>query len=98
VRLLVADRGEGPVICVSDTGPGIPPEERVAVMKRFYRLDKSRQISGSGLGLSIVLAIAKLHDFDIAIGDAQPGCWFELRCYARARSEAEALRGDRSRT
>jgi signal transduction histidine kinase len=90
VRLLVADRGEGPVIRVSDTGPGIPPEERVAVMKRFYRLDKSRHINGSGLGLSIVLAIAKLHDFDIAIGDAQPGCWFELRCYAGARSEAEA--------
>jgi signal transduction histidine kinase len=101
VRVLLADRGEGPFIRISDTGPGIPPEERVAVMKRFYRIDKSRHINGSGLGLSIVLAIVKLHDFDIAVGDAQPGCWFELSCYTRARSEAEAVRGwhrgDRSR-
>jgi signal transduction histidine kinase len=89
VLLLVVDRAEGPIIRISDTGPGIPPEERTAVMKRFYRIDKSRHINGSGLGLSIVLAIVKLHDFDIAVGDAQPGCWFELRCYVRTRSETK---------
>jgi signal transduction histidine kinase len=97
----LADRGEGPFIRISDTGPGIPPEEHAAVMKRFYRIDKSRHINGSGLGLSIVLAIVKLHAFDIVLGDSQPGCCFELRCYARARSEAELVRGwhrtDRSR-
>jgi signal transduction histidine kinase len=83
---------EGPVIRISDTGPGIPPEERAAVMRRFYRIDKSRHIHGSGLGLSIVLAIIKLHDFDIIVGDAQPGCFFELRCYAQPRSEIEPVR------
>lgn len=88
----VMGRAEGPVIRISDTGPGIPPEERAAVMRRFYRIDKSRHIHGSGLGLSIVLAIIKLHDFDVVVGDAQPGCFFELLCYAPARSEIEPVR------
>jgi Histidine kinase-, DNA gyrase B-, and HSP90-like ATPase len=92
VRLQVTDRGEGPAIRIADTGPGIAPDERAAVMKRFYRIDKSRHVVGSGLGLSIVLAIVQLHDFDIVIGDARPGCSFEMLCYARAGSEAEPAR------
>lgn len=80
VRLVLRDSLHGPVVRVSDTGPGIPPEERAAVMKRFYRVDKSRHVNGSGLGLSIVLAIVRLHDCDLVVGDGQPGCWFELRC------------------
>jgi signal transduction histidine kinase len=92
VHLQVADHEDGPVIRVSDTGPGIPPEERAAVMRRFYRVDKSRHIRGNGLGLSIVLAIVRLHQFDIVVGDAHPGCCFELLCYARPRSETEAVR------
>jgi signal transduction histidine kinase len=92
VRLQVASRGEGPVVRVADTGPGIPAEERAAVMKRFYRIDKSRHVKGSGLGLSIVLAIVKLHDFHVVVGDAQPGCCFEMLCYRRAQPEAEPAR------
>jgi signal transduction histidine kinase len=92
VHLHVTDRGEGPIVRVSDTGPGIPPEERTAVMRRFYRVDKSRHVNGSGLGLSIVLAIVKLHDFDIVVGDAQPGACFELHCFARPGSEVEPAR------
>ena len=88
VRLLATDRGDGPLIRVSDTGPGIAPDERAAVMKRFYRIDKSRHIEGCGLGLSIVCAIARLHDFGIEVGDAEPGCWFELRCCAGTQSKA----------
>ena len=92
VRLLATDHGDGPVIRISDTGPGIAPEERAAVMKRFYRIDKSRHIEGCGLGLSIVLAIARLHDFEIVVGDAEPGCWFELRCFAVTRHGSEPAR------
>ena len=84
VRLLATDLGDGPVVRISDTGPGIAPEQRAAVMKRFYRIDKSRHIEGCGLGLSIVLAIARLHYFDVVVGDAEPGCWFELRCFPQA--------------
>jgi signal transduction histidine kinase len=92
VRLHVTDRGDGPIVRISDTGPGIPPEERAAVLKRFYRIDKSRHVGGSGLGLSIVLAIVKLHDFAIIVGDAQPGCYFELHCYTPTRSQEQPAR------
>jgi signal transduction histidine kinase len=93
VRLQVTAHGDGPVVSVSDTGPGIAPGERAAVMKRFYRIDKSRNVKGSGLGLSIVLAIIKLHDFSISVSDAQPGCCFEIFCYARRQPEAATARG-----
>lgn len=56
------ENGEGgPLFVVSDTGPGIPASERENVFKRFYRLNGDRDTEGSGLGLSLVAAIAKLH-------------------------------------
>jgi len=77
--------GDQPLIRVVDSGPGIPPEEREAVMHRFYRSDKSRHIDGCGLGLSLVEAIVTLHGFKVAIGDAeQGGCVFEILCTAEA--------------
>jgi signal transduction histidine kinase len=60
-------------LTVSDTGPGIPAEARDQVFRRFYRLDASRSTPGSGLGLSLVAAVAKLHDATISIEDNQPG-------------------------
>lgn len=56
-------------IGVVDTGPGIPAEARQAVVKRLHRLDGSRHIRGNGLGLSLVNAIAALHDFQLLIAD-----------------------------
>jgi PAS domain S-box-containing protein len=67
------------VIRVSDTGPGIPEFEREAVTQRFYRSDKSRNIKGLGLGLSMVAAIIKLHSFRLRIS-ASPGCKAEIVC------------------
>lgn len=58
---------------VNDTGTGIPEEERTRVLERFYRLDRSRSTTGSGLGLSLVSAIAKLHGARIALEDNEPG-------------------------
>jgi len=71
-----------PSICVSDTGPGIPEEEREAVIRRFYRSDKSRHIEGCGLGLSIVDAIIKLHGFELSMRQGQNniGCICEILC------------------
>jgi len=93
VSLSVTNLAEGPVIRVSDTGPGIQPEEREAVMKRFYRIDKSRNIAGSGLGLSIVLAIVTLHGYEIVVSDAQPGCCFDVLCFAADRPRANSVWG-----
>jgi signal transduction histidine kinase len=59
---------------VRDTGPGIPEAERDAVLRRFHRVEKCRGTPGSGLGLSLVAAVAKLHGLDLAIEDARPGC------------------------
>ena len=72
VRLLTDGDRSG--IAVEDTGPGIPAAEREAVLRRFYRAEKSRHTPGSGLGLSLVSAIARLHGLRLAIEDAHPGC------------------------
>jgi signal transduction histidine kinase len=58
---------------VSDTGPGIPEAEREAVFDRFVRLEPSRSTPGNGLGLSLVRAVARLHNGTVALGDNQPG-------------------------
>ncbi|WP_296000329.1 HAMP domain-containing sensor histidine kinase [Rugamonas sp.] len=60
-------------IAVRDNGPGIPAGERGKVTQRFYRLDKSRNMPGNGLGLSIVSATATLHDGVLTLEDGAPG-------------------------
>jgi signal transduction histidine kinase len=63
---------------VSDTGPGIPFCEREAVLRRFYRVEQSRNTPGTGLGLALVSAIARLHSMDLIIVDTTPGCRITL--------------------
>ncbi|KKX29441.1 ATP-binding protein [Rhizobium sp. LC145] len=73
IVLEVARRADLIYLTVSDNGPGIPEEERVRVFDRFYRLEKSRTTTGSGLGLSLVKAIADLHRATVALYDSAPG-------------------------
>jgi signal transduction histidine kinase len=63
---------QGARIEVLDNGPGIAPEEREAVLQRFYRTQRGQQRPGFGLGLSIVAAIVKLHGFRLEIGTNEP--------------------------
>jgi len=79
VTLALQHRDGESVIQVKDTGPGISEAERDAVLRRFYRSDKSRNTEGLGLGLSLVAAIVKLHGFRFTIG-AGPGCTAEIAC------------------
>jgi signal transduction histidine kinase len=58
---------------VSDSGPGIPEDEREAVFDRFVRLEPSRSTPGNGLGLSLVRAVARLHNGTVQLGETQPG-------------------------
>ncbi|HPG89108.1 MAG TPA: ATP-binding protein [Hyphomicrobium sp.] len=60
-------------LTVSDSGPGIPVEERENVFRRLYRIERARTTPGSGLGLSLVAAIAELHDARIELFDNNPG-------------------------
>jgi two-component system sensor histidine kinase QseC len=69
LRVAVDRRYGHPRIAVADSGPGIPPAEREAVLRRFHRLGHSEQ-PGSGLGLSIVLRIAELHGARLALGSS----------------------------
>jgi signal transduction histidine kinase len=69
---------------VADSGPGIPQEQRHAVWQRFYRGDGSRDASGHGLGLSIVAAIAKLHDFELRIDGDDAGTRMGMDCRLKA--------------
>jgi signal transduction histidine kinase len=72
ISLRLHARPQGLQIEVSDSGPGIAPDEREAVLQRFYRTQKGQQRPGFGLGLSIVAAIVKLHGFRLEIGANEP--------------------------
>lgn len=64
---------DGIEIAVADSGPGLPIEDRARAGERFFRADASRGTPGSGLGLSLVRAVAHLHGGDLVLGDAEPG-------------------------
>ena len=67
------------VMCICDDGPGIPEHECKNVFKRFYRLQGSRCMPGNGLGLSLVAAVARLHEASIRLLANGPGLKVELR-------------------
>ena len=58
---------------ISDTGPGVPEEDLTRIFERFYRAEKSRTLPGTGLGLSLVSAIAQLHGYTIETRNLNPG-------------------------
>lgn len=73
-RIYLTVKGDAPaVLTVCDDGPGIPEAERERVLRRLYRLQRSRTSEGSGLGLSLVAAIAEVHGARLTLGDANPG-------------------------
>jgi signal transduction histidine kinase len=65
--------GERIVLTVADRGPGIPNADRTRVVERFVRLEQSRSLPGSGLGLSLASAVARLHGGDLKLEDNRPG-------------------------
>ena len=67
------DKGDTVDIVVADSGPGVPQIDQERVLQRFVRLQPSRSIPGSGLGLSLVAAVARLHGGSISLEDNQPG-------------------------
>jgi signal transduction histidine kinase len=73
VALKVQASGETARVEVADSGPGVPPERREAVFDRFVRLEGSRSTPGNGLGLSLVRAVAKLHDGAVWLEENHPG-------------------------
>lgn len=80
--------GAIPEIAVADRGPGIPEAMRDKVLDRFVRLEASRHAPGSGLGLALVAAVARLHDAELRLEDNRPGLRVTLRFPAGAASDA----------
>lgn len=73
VRVRVFAGGSTATIEVADRGPGVPAEDRERVLGRFVRLESSRSQPGSGLGLSLAAAVARLHNGSIRLEDNAPG-------------------------
>src|SRR6185312_6869318 len=73
VSISVSKDTDATVIEIQDDGPGIPKEEREAVLRRFYRRPGNVSRPGNGLGLSVVTAILHLHRFKLELADAGPG-------------------------
>ncbi len=69
----LAPRNGAVEVAVADRGPGIAEEDRERVLKRFVRLQKSRTEPGTGLGLSLVQAVARLHGGNVRLEDNAPG-------------------------
>lgn len=79
IRLAVRRDGDGAVLEIRDSGPGIPEEARGRVLDRFVRLDASRSAPGAGLGLSLVSAVARLHRATLTLVDNAPGLQVAMR-------------------
>jgi signal transduction histidine kinase len=71
----------GPQLVIADNGPGIPVSERNAVLNRFYRVEQTRDVPGTGLGLGIVSAVIRLHDFELHIGGEDRGTTITIDCW-----------------
>jgi signal transduction histidine kinase len=61
------------VVSVADSGPGVPAEDRERILERFVRLETARTTPGAGLGLSLVAAVADLHQAELLLGDGLGG-------------------------
>lgn len=84
IRFSVSQTAATALIVICDNGIGIPAEQREAVFERFTRLDAARQLSGVGLGMSLVRAILAVHHAGIQLHDNQPGLRVEVRLRAQA--------------
>ena len=73
VTVSLHQSAQGVTLDVADNGPGVAEAERSYIFKRFYRVEQSRASAGSGLGLSIVAAVAELHGAKLIASDNEPG-------------------------
>jgi signal transduction histidine kinase len=73
ITVAASNGGDSVLLSVQDTGPGIPEADRGRAVERFVRLESSRTQPGSGLGLSLAAAVARLHGGELRLEDNHPG-------------------------
>jgi len=88
VELRLSGTPAAPLVVVSDNGPGMTLGARARAFQRFYRADGARSTPGSGLGLSLVAAVAKLHHYAVQIDDNHPGCLITMLCWRNSDENA----------
>jgi signal transduction histidine kinase len=93
IQVGVAVQDESVALTIADSGPGIGTTDRQRVLDRFVRLEESRSSPGSGLGLSLVNAVAHLHHAELSLDDNHPGLRVRL---AFPHFEADADAGGRA--
>jgi signal transduction histidine kinase len=85
------------IASVSDDGFGVPQEDHDRIFQRFYRLERSAKIHSTGLGLSLVAAVAGLHEIQLSVEDGAPGLRIKMRFNAAAQSFRKLKVGLRTR-
>lgn len=87
ITVTLAQNAGRAILEIADNGPGIPAAEREKVVRRLYRLDRSRNTPGNGLGLSLVEGVVKLHGGHLSLLDNAPGLRVRIE-FQTDRSEA----------
>lgn len=92
IALTLRAEGACAVVGVADDGVGVPPEHWDRIFERFYRRNNERNPSGSGLGLSIVQAIATAHEGEVSVGTGtRGGAAFWMRLPVRGPADSDAM-------
>ena len=101
--MIIAARrsGDSVLLTIADRGPGIALPDRTRVLDRFVRLEGSRSRPGSGLGLSLAAAVARMHGGSVELEDNEPGLRVRVTLPAadeppRALAPADLVVNDRN--
>jgi signal transduction histidine kinase len=81
IETQLVDTEAGPALTVRDNGPGIPANEIALLGHRFYRGAGATGVPGSGLGLSLVNAVLRLHGFSLSVSSEMPGTCVRIECW-----------------
>jgi hypothetical protein len=84
IVLAARQKGDRVLLTVADRGPGIPEADRARAVERFVRLTQGGSEPGSGLGLSLAAAVARLHGGELTLEDNAPGLRVVIALPARA--------------
>ena len=90
IRVRLGLAGDHAELSISDNGPGIPSDRHAFVLRRFSRLEQSRNKPGNGLGLSLASAVAHAHFTELCLSDAGPGLVVALKLPLRAPGRVAA--------